>query len=108
MCANEPVFPKVGLTSISIYINWPGYPGVSSLVQIPVLTRQGSINLAMLSTSIAKQVALVMSKCASLPISRSFSKFRVGPGSLSINNVYLAGILNICNGIWQVDLEVHT
>ncbi|THH28581.1 hypothetical protein EUX98_g5612 [Antrodiella citrinella] len=105
---DDQVFIKRG-PSVSLRFEWPGYAPWSR--QIPTKdfkTPPQPITRSKLAKNVAKTVARLLSDLESRPLeAEADSRWRVGVGRITIDDLDIIGLQHVSMGSWQVHLRVR-
>jgi len=104
--ANTSPFSNSVASTITLRIWWPGYVQWSRRCTLRkatgLLTRS---ELAMTITEVYKEF---IEEAREDPKDRGQSKWRVGRGHISVNDLVLLGVYQVSQGSWQADVRLET
>ncbi|PPR06105.1 hypothetical protein CVT26_005332 [Gymnopilus dilepis] len=82
-----------GLTNICFYVKWPGYGEEAWTTSVKLA--KGGVSKAELARKISKSIACFIRAVNDLNIECDFPEWKVGPGGILAENLYLHSVINI-------------
>ncbi|KZV71526.1 hypothetical protein PENSPDRAFT_684463 [Peniophora sp. CONT] len=103
--SNVPA-PLGGLTTTNFCIKWPGY-AQEFKKQVELRgAKQMPITMSKLVERIAKFVEHFVDEAANWQIATDAQYWRVGPGAITKDHLYLVGLAHVSAGTWQPILQL--
>ncbi|VDB94639.1 unnamed protein product [Peniophora sp. CBMAI 1063] len=97
--------PLGGRANTHFCLRWPGYTEFKK--QVELKNASGSpITMWKLVERVANFVARFIQEMANQPIQEGQGPWRVGPGFIGIDNIYIVGLMQVSRGVWQPILQL--
>ncbi|KZV72218.1 hypothetical protein PENSPDRAFT_368441 [Peniophora sp. CONT] len=97
--------PLGGLTTTHLCLKWPGYREYKKQVEIQDAHRQ-PIRMLKLVERIARFVERWIDEVQRQPIDPRLAHWRVGPGAITKDHLYIVGLVHVSAGTWQPILQL--
>ncbi|KZV72216.1 hypothetical protein PENSPDRAFT_751121 [Peniophora sp. CONT] len=97
--------PLGGLTTTHLCLKWPGYGFYKKQVEIQDANKN-PIRMSKLAERISKFIGRWIEEAAQTPIDPRLMHWRVGPGFITKEHIYVVGLVQVSAGTWQPILQL--
>ncbi|KZV64673.1 hypothetical protein PENSPDRAFT_757088 [Peniophora sp. CONT] len=95
--------PLGGIANTHFCLRWPGYPEIRKQVELRNASR-APITMSKLVERIARFVERFIEDQANQPMN---GPWRVGPGGITRDHIFIVGINQVSRGVWQPILQLN-
>ncbi|VDB88665.1 unnamed protein product [Peniophora sp. CBMAI 1063] len=105
MIQPDALSPLGGLTTTHLCLKWPGYPEYKKQIEIQDSRRQ-PIRMIKLVERIARFIDRWIDEMQRVPVDPRRANWRVGPGGITKDHLYVVGLVHVSAGTWQPILQL--
>ncbi|KZV71525.1 hypothetical protein PENSPDRAFT_751630 [Peniophora sp. CONT] len=103
---NSDAPAPLGVTSTHFSLKWPGYAQGFKKQQELRDSNRIPYTMSKLVERVARFIERFIEEAATWPIDPNFQHWRVGPGAITKDHLYIVGLIHVSAGTWQPIIQM--